>query len=173
MAHSPVRSVYLGALRRGLAALMLTSTALAYTGAAAPVQAQQRFVERTFTISGTVVERRGDLLVILTSDVIGREQPITVDVSRLRGLQIRVDDPISLEIRSRQNDTFLATGIDRESPFVNRLEFGVREEFTVKQDSIQAGVGNVPTDDEALAKQRRDHNLRRQEDDDEDDKKGR
>jgi len=125
--------------------------------------------EQRFDITGTVLEVNGDQLVILTSDVIGKPQPITVDVSQLRGLQITADTPIQLTIMPREHDTYLATGIVRESPYVNGADFGVSEEFTVRQDSIQAGVGNVPEDDEALNQQHRTNDLHhrdRNEDDD-------
>jgi hypothetical protein len=125
--------------------------------------------EQRFDITGTVLQVNGDQLVILTSDVIGKPQPITVDVSQLRGLQITADTPIQLTITPREFNTYLATGIVRESPYVNGADFGVREEFTVRQDSIQAGVGNVPEDDEALNQQHRTNDLHhrdRNEDDD-------
>ena len=128
--------------------------------------------EYRFDITGTVLEVKGDLLTILTSDLIGKPQPITVDVSQLKGLQITPNTPIQLTITPREHDSFLATAIVRESPFVNGAEFGVREEFTVRQDSIQAGVGNVPADDEALNQQHRTNDLRHRNDgEDEDDEK--
>ena len=156
-------SVRMGSVRRGLASLAFAAAISAFTlvGSAAAA-------ERTFDVSGTVLEVRGTVLTILTADVIGTEQPIMVDVSWLRDLQIKPGDPISLTIMSREFNTFLALGVVDESPFVNRLEFGVREEFTTRQDSIEAHVGNVPDDDEALAKERRGRNLRRQDDDDDD-----
>jgi hypothetical protein len=125
--------------------------------------------EQRFDITGTVVEVKGDQLIILTSDVIGKPQPITVDVSQLGGLQIAANTPIQLTIVSRENDSFLATGIVRESPYVNGADFGVREELTVRQDSIQAGVGNVPADDEALNQQHRTNDLHHRDKNEDDD----
>jgi hypothetical protein len=122
--------------------------------------------ETTFDVGGTVYSIRGSTIVFITSDVSGKQQPITIDISQLRGLQVKAGDPLKLTIRSREFDSYLALRVVRESPYVSGEEFGVREEFTVKQDSIQAGVGNVPEDDEALAKQDRDHNLRKDNDDD-------
>jgi hypothetical protein len=122
-----------------------------------------------FDITGTVLEVRGDQLVILTSDLIGKAQPITVDVSYLRGLQITPNTPIQLTIMPREDDSFLATAIVRESPYVNGADFGVREQFTVRQDSIQAGVGNVPEDDEALNQQHRTNDLRHRDNNEDDD----
>ncbi len=162
-------SLQIGALRRGLVPLAFAVTTVVGVLTAGPAAAQQR----TFDVSGTVLEVRGATLVILTADVSGTEQPITVDVSQLRGLQIQAGDPLSLTVMSREFNTYLSTGIVDESPFVNRLDFGVREEFTTKQDSIAAGVGNVPTDDEALAKQHRGRNLRDRDDDDDDDERRR
>ena len=150
-------SLYL--FRFAVLALMLTAVSVA---SASPARA-----EDTFDVSGTVISIRGQILTIVTSDIIGREQPIMVDVAWLPDLQVQVGDPLSLTVRSREADTFLALGIVRESPFVNGLDFGVREEFTTRQDSIEARVGNVPVDDEALAKQNRGRNLRRDDDDDE------
>jgi hypothetical protein len=129
--------------------------------------------DNRFDITGTVLSVDGDKLVILTSDVIGKPQPITVDVSRLKGLQITPNTPIQLTIVARESDTYLATGIVRESPYVNGADFGVREEFTTRQDSIQAGVGNVPEDDEALNQQHRSKDLHHRNDKEEDDKDNR
>jgi hypothetical protein len=130
-----------------------------------------------FDITGTIyeVQRNGGttLATIVTSDVIGKPQAITVDVSQVQDVDFTAGTSIQLRIFSRQNDTFLAREVVREYPYVNGADFGVREEFTTRQDSIQARVGNVPEDDEALAKQHRDNNLRERNghDDDDDDKK--
>jgi len=127
-----------------------------------------------FDITGTVLSVDGDKLVILTSDLNGKAQPITVDVSYLKGLQITPDTPIQLTIMPREYDTYLATGIVRESPYVNGADFGVQEWFTTRQDSIQAGVGNVPEDDESLNQQHRTHDLHdRNNKEDDDDKDNR
>ena len=168
-------------VRRGLAALGLAAMLSALSLGSA-------FAARdTFDLSGTVIKVDGPILTVLTSDLIGKDQPIMVDISwlmdrnsELRNLQIQTDTPISLTVMPRESDTFLATGviargIVRESPFVNGLEFGVREEFTTRQDSIEARVGNVPVDDEALAQKHRQHwlRLKHQEKDDDDDEERR
>ncbi len=128
--------------------------------------------DNRFDITGTVNEVRGNnLIVVTTSDVNGRPQPILIDVSRLPDLEIRPETPIQLTIVSREDDSYLALGIVRESPYVNGADFGVREEFTTRQDSIQAGVGNVPADDEALSQQHRSHNLHQRNNKEEDDNK--
>src|SRR4051794_19623391 len=100
--------------------------------------------EKRFDITGTVEQVNGSLLTIVTSDVVGTPQAITVDVSQIPGLDVVPNTPIQLTIVSREDDSYLATAIVRESPYVNGADFGVREEFTTRQDSIQAGVGNVP-----------------------------
>ncbi len=141
--------------RRGLVTLLLAA-AISLAGATGATAQKQ------FDVGGTIVGANGQILTILTSDVIGREQPILVDVSWLKGFQYQVGDPVQLTILARESDTYLAIGIVGESPFANGQDFGVQERFTVKDDSIQAGVGNVPADDEALAKQHRGNNLRRQ-----------
>ena len=117
--------------------------------------------EEKFDVSGTVIAIDDSIPTIVSSDIIGKPQPIMVDVSELKKFSVAVGSPISLTIRAREFDTFLAVGVVRESPFVTGQDFGVREEFTVKQDSIAAGAGNVPADEEALAQQHRDHNLRK------------
>jgi hypothetical protein len=139
--------------------------------------AADRGVAGAFTVSGTVVEVRGQEVILLTTDLTGREQPITVDLSLVSRPDARHDvrpgDPISLAIVAREFDTYLALGVEATSPTVNRLEFGVREEFTTRDDSIRARVGNVPEDDEALAKERRARNLREKDDDEEGDRRRR
>jgi hypothetical protein len=45
----------------------------------------------------------------------------------------------------------------------------VREECTVRQDSIHAGVGNVPEDDEALNQQHCTNDLRHRDNNEGDD----
>jgi hypothetical protein len=125
-----------------------------------------------FDITGTVLEVRNDhTLVILTSDLGGKARPITVDVSYLKGLQVTPNTPIQLTIMPREYDSYLATQIVRESPYVNGAEFGVQEWMTTRQDSIQAGVGNVPEDDEALNQQHRSNDLHHRNDKEEDDDK--
>jgi hypothetical protein len=154
--------------RRKLAAAALAGALSALTlGGVASAQNER------FDITGTVYRIDGPRLVIVTSDVIGRPQAITVDVSEIKGLQPTVGTSIQLTIYSRENDTFLAREVVREYPYVNGADFGVREEFTTRQDSIQAGVGNVPEDDEALNQQHRDRNLRDRngKEEDDDDKK--
>ena len=125
-----------------------------------------------FDITGTVLEVRNDnTLVILTSDLGGKARPITVDVSYLKGLQVTPNTPIQLTIMPREYDSYLATQIVRESPYVNGAEFGVQEWMTTRQDSIQAGVGNVPEDDEAQNQQHRSNDLHHRNDTEEDDDK--
>src|SRR5690349_7182603 len=89
---------------------------------------------QSFDITGTVTNVNGNLLTILTSDVIGKPQPIIVDVSQLPGLQITPNTPIQLSIMPREYDTYLATAIVRESPYVNGADFGVQEWMTTRQD---------------------------------------
>jgi hypothetical protein len=147
--------------RQSLAVLGLTA-ALVAGGSASIASADQQSSD----VSGTVYEVNGPIVTLVTSDLSGRPQAILVDISWLREAQVVAGDPLQLTIQPRESDTYLARSLVQESPFVNREEFGVREEFTVLQDSIQARVGNVPEDDEALAKQHRDKNLRQKDDDD-------
>ncbi len=165
-------SLNTAAARRRLAAVAVAGalSALALGGVASADH------ER-FDITGTIyeVQRNGGttLATIVTSDVIGKPQAITVDVSQIQDVDFTRGTSIQLSIYSRENDTFLAREVVREYPYVNGADFGVQEWMTTRQDSIQAGVGNVPEDDESLAKQHRSpQNLREREDkDDDDDKK--
>src|SRR5215218_5614856 len=68
-------------------------------------------VDDRFDITGTVLEVHGDQVIVLTSDLIGKPQPITVDVSYLRGLQVTPNTPIQLTIAPREHDSYLATAI--------------------------------------------------------------
>ncbi len=160
--------------RRRLAALVVAGALSAFALGGVASAAHERF-----DITGTIyeVKRNGGttLATIVTSDVIGRPQAITVDVSQIKNVDFTTGTSIQLTIYSRENDTFLAREVVREYPYVNGADFGVREEFTVRQDSIQARVGNVPEDDEALAQQERDRKLRERngDDDDDDDDKNR
>src|SRR3712207_1538361 len=160
------------AARRRLAAVAVAGALSALAlGSVASAQNER------FDITGTIyeVKRNGGttLATIVTSDVIGRPQAITVDVSQVKDVDFTSGTAIQLTIFSRENDTFLAREVVREYPYVNGAHFGVREEFTPRQDSIQARVGNVPEDDEVLAQQHRERNLRERNghDDDDDDKK--
>ena len=152
--------------RRQLAAFAVAGalSALAVSGVASAA-------DERFDITGTVYEINGPIATIVTSDVIGSSQAIMVDVSQVKGVDFTRGTSIHLTIYSRENDTFLSREVVREYPYVNGADFGVREEFQTRQDSIQARVGNVPEDDEALAQQHRERNLREREDDDDDDKK--
>ncbi len=168
MASISVRSA-----RRGVATALMAGALSAFALAGVASAADDRF-----DITGTIyeVKRNGGttLATIVTTDVIGKPQAITVDVSQVKDVDFTANTSIQLTIYSRENDTFLAREVVREYPYVNGADFGVREEFTTRQDSIQARVGNVPEDDEALAKQHRDNKLRERnghDDDDDDDKK--
>jgi hypothetical protein len=119
--------------RQGLAVLGLTA-ALVAGGRVSIASADQQ----SWDISGTVYEVNGPIVTLVTSDLNGRPQAILVDISWLREAQVAGGEPLQLTIQARESDTYLARNLVRESPFVNREEFGVREEFTVLQDSIQA-----------------------------------
>jgi len=130
-----------------------------------------------FDITGTIYDVKYDggatIATIVTSDVIGKPQPIMFDVSQIKDVDFTRGTSIQLTIYSRENDTFLAREVVREYPYVNGAEFGVQEWMNPRNDSIQAGVGNVPEDDESLAQQHRSpQNLRQRDNDkDDDDKK--
>jgi hypothetical protein len=113
-----------------------------------------------YTVSGTVIasDDGKQTIVLLTSDVIGTEQPITIDMSKV-GEQFQaatVGSSISLQVESREANTYLATGPGSDENYAERDTQGA---------SIKAHVGNTPDDDEALTQQHRDNDLRRGQDD--------
>jgi hypothetical protein len=115
---------------------------------------------REYTVSGTIVstDEGKHTIVLETSDIGGRVQPITIDVSLLSddAQAMPVGSSVSLEIESRESDTYLALGSSTDENFAERDTQG---------GSIKAHVGNGPDDDEAFTQQHRDDNLRRQQDD--------
>ena len=159
-----------GARRRVATALLAGAlSALAIGGVASAA-------DDRFDITGTIYDVEYDdgatTAIIVTSDLIGKPQPITVDVSQIKNVDITPGTAIQLSIYSREDDTYLAREVVREYPYVNGAHFGVEEWMTTRNDSIQAGVGNVPEDDESLAQQHRSpQNLREREDEDDDDDK--
>lgn len=104
----------------------------------------------------------GDTLTLRTDDLGGKGRLATINVSwirrRLRSLD--QDDPLDLEVRDRPDGTIQAIGVAGEGSFVNRLNFGVREEYNAMKGSIQAGVGRARNDDERM----NEKGIRRQED---------
>ena len=155
-------SRYARTVARSLAALAFAAGLTAFGGGGQAAAATQ------FDVSGTVVSVQPPNIVLLTSDISGQSMPITVNVSYLKNLQVKPGDPISLTIISRPSDTYVALGVQGEGNFVNGQDFGVQEQFNTIKGSIEARVGNVPEDDEALSQQHRDSNLRRSTDDDHD-----
>jgi hypothetical protein len=140
--------------------------ALAFAGAVALLPSQT-FAAR-FTITGTIydIDAAGKIYTIITSDIIGKPQPIMVDVSYLKKANITQEkgSPIALDIESREYDTYLAIGLVGEGSYTPGTDFSTLEQFTTKDDSIKAHVGNGPEDDEARAGQNRDRYLRKKED---------
>src|SRR5215210_404687 len=102
---------------------------------------------KEYNIAGTVA--------LWTEDISGSPQRVIVDVSWIRkqlpGLD--QDEPIDLEVMDRPEAMggIQALGVTGEGSFVNRLNWGVREEYTTCNDSIRARVGQARDDDEAIA----------------------
>jgi hypothetical protein len=126
----------------------------------------------TFDVSGTVNSKNEDkeTIVFITDDLGKKGQPITVDLSDLSGtfVAIRVGQSATLTIEKRASNSYLAHTLVSEGSYVQRTDFGTREEFETRGSSIKAHVGNVPEDDEALSQQHRTNDLRRQDEDDHD-----
>jgi hypothetical protein len=114
-----------------------------------------------YTVSGTVVtsDEGKQAIVLLTSDIIGTEQPITIDMSRVpeQFQASAVGSAVSLQVEPREADAYLATGPGADEHYAERDTQG---------GSIRAHVANVPDDDEALTQQHRANDLRRGQDDD-------
>lgn len=122
----------------------------------------------TKDVTGTIISVNDEKRewVILTSSLTGKEQPITLDLSD-RGTLFRthgVGQPISVQVMEREYNTYLVTSLISEGSYVDGSTFGVQETFQTQDSSIKAHVGNVPDDDEALAKQQRQNNLKRDDD---------
>jgi hypothetical protein len=126
----------------------------------------------TFDVTGTVHSKNEDkeTIVLITDDLGVKNQPITIDMSDMTSqfVAIRVGQPVTFSIAKRDNDSYLAYVMVSEGSYVNRTDLGTREEFETRGASIKAHVQNVGEDDESLAQQHRDSNLRRQDDDDHD-----
>ena len=63
---------------------------------------------------------------------------------------------ISLQVESREANTYLETGTGSDENYAERDTRGA---------SLKAHVGNTPDEDEALTQQHRDNDLRRGQDD--------
>jgi hypothetical protein len=78
-------------------------------------------------------------------------------------------EAISVSVRQQSDGTYLAIQYEdlAKGSMVENTNYGIREEWSTRNDSLNARVGNVPEDDEALAKQRH-----REKDDDKDEDTG-
>jgi hypothetical protein len=126
----------------------------------------------TFDVSGTVESKNENKeTIVFITDALGKKnQPITIDMSHMSGafVAIRAGQSASFTIEKRESNSYLAHTLISEGSYVNGTDLGTRETFQTRSDSIKAHVANVGEDDEGLAQQHRDNNLRRQEDDDHD-----
>jgi hypothetical protein len=151
--------------RRGL----LTAVAALAMIVAVPTGA---FARDTFDVAGTVHSKNEDKeTIVLITDALGvKNQPITIDMSDMSGAfrAIGVGQSVQIEIARRESNSYLAYSIRFEGSYVPGTDLGAREEFETQGSSIKAHVQNVPEDDESLAQQHRDSNLRRPQDDDHD-----
>ena len=125
-----------------------------------------------FDVTGTVYSKNeGKETIVFITDGLGvKNQPITIDMSNMSSqfVAIKAGQSATFTIRGREHDSYLAYTLISEGSYVHQADLGTREEFQVRDSSIKAHVGNVPEDDEALAQQHRDNNLRRQDEDDHD-----
>jgi len=99
----------------------------------------------------------GDTITLWTDDFGGPRQLVTIDATwiqrQLSRAGLEQDEAIDLEVRELPAAAggLQAIGITGEGSFVNRLNWGVRENYTTCNDSIRAHVGRSKDDDEAMA----------------------
>jgi len=126
----------------------------------------------TFDVTGTVNSKNEEkeTIVLITDDLGVKNQPITISMSGLSGnfIALREGQPVTLEIKARESDTYKAYSVISQGSYTDRTDLGAREEFETSGSSIKAHVQNVPEDDESLSQQHRDSNLHRDKDDDHD-----
>lgn len=146
-------------LYRALGAAALAVTLLT-SGAGSALAAEK-------DVHGTIIDTHKDKeeWVIWTSSLTGKLQPITVDMSRMSDTFARHDigEPIHIIVQEREFNTYRGLALVSEGSYVQGENLGVQERYEVKSDSIKAHVGNSPEDDEALAQDHRDNNLKRKE----------
>jgi hypothetical protein len=116
-------------------------------------------------ISGTVDSKNEakETIVFITDDFGVKNQPITIDMSHMSGQfrAVGVGQSYSLTVMPRESDSYLAVAYVSEGSYVQRNDLGAREEFETRESAIKAHVGNVPEDDESLAQQHRNNDLKR------------
>jgi hypothetical protein len=99
--------------------------------------------------------------LFVTSDINGQPTTVVLDLSWLKqeGMDyVNLDPPVAAEVLldPQPNDTYLAVqyGALAVGSDVNNTDWGVHEEYTTRDDSINARVNNGPDDDEARAQDR-------------------
>ena len=126
----------------------------------------------TFDVRGTVNSKNEDkeTIVFITDDLGKKNQPITIDMSKMSSAFVAIKDgqSASFTIEARESNSYLAHVLVSEGSYVHGTDLGAREEFQTRGSSIKAGVGGVPDDDEALSQQHRTNDLRSQDEDDHD-----
>jgi hypothetical protein len=111
-----------------------------------------------FSAVGTVVELFGNhCATFLTSAISGTEEMVVLDLSQLPtedgGVGLQEQTPIHVALIPQANGSFQVSEFRglAHGEMVNTANFGIQEEWTTQDDSINARVENVPEDDEALA----------------------
>lgn len=145
--------------------LLIAAIAVLVTVSVAPAAASAAW---TTDISGTVHSKNEakETIVFITDDFGVKNQPITIDMSKMSSqfVAVGVGQSYSLTVMPRENDSYLAIAYVSEGSYVQRNDLGAREEFETRGSSIKAHVGNVPEDDESLAQQHRKNDLKRKDD---------
>ena len=149
----------IGLLYRAFGAAVVAVSLLAFAPGSA--LAAQKDVHGTIIAANDEKEE----WVILTSSLTGKEQPITVDMSRMSDTYARHKrgEPIHIIVEERQNDTYRGVGFVASGSYVEGENLGVQERYETQESSIKAHVANVPEDDEALNQQHRQNDLKRKE----------
>lgn len=108
----------------------------------------------------------------LTSDVTGQPTLVWLDLSWLHDhnvegyANLEENESVQVRLQAQPEGSFLAREYAElaKGSMVNNTDWGVQEEYTTRDDSINARTQNGPDDDEARAQYER--RLEEQEDDD-------
>jgi hypothetical protein len=144
-----------------LAAVLGASLSLSTVapGAALAAPTLQDTENERFTIRGTLLDvYANETADFHTSSITGEPTVVTLDLSWIadqgRGyVDLESQTPIAVLVEPRDDGTYRAIlflGLAHGSQ-VNQTDWGVEEELTTRDDSINARTDNGPDDDEARA----------------------
>ncbi|MGE3270076.1 MAG: hypothetical protein AB7P40_15095 [Chloroflexota bacterium] len=144
-------------LAAALGASLTLGNVLPGTALAAP--ALQEVSGDRFTANGTIIALHSDSQAeFRTSDLSGQPETITLDLSWLTDedrdyAYFGERTPIAALLQPLDDGTYRAVQFEQlsQGSMVNNTDWGVQEEYTTRDDSINARTDNGPDDDEARA----------------------